>query len=75
MQRSRYCAEAFDEQPVKVSKNRDPRPKELLNFLAAIRCGPFSHSANFSRVHLHPSRGYNEAKEEDRIGMKLSLRL
>ena len=65
MERGRYCAEASDEPPVKVSK-----PQELLNLLAAVRCRPICHSANFSRIHLHSSRSYSEAQEGDGVGMK-----
>ena len=68
MERRSYCAKASDEPPVKVSKS-----EELLNLFAAIRCGPLSHSANFSRVHLHSSRGYDEAQEGDSVGMEHTL--
>ena len=65
MERGSYCAKASDKPPVKVSK-----PKELLNLLVAIRCGPLSHSVNFSWIHLYLSSGYNEAQEEDSVDMK-----
>ena len=65
IERGSYCAEASDEQPVKVSK-----PQELLNLVAAVSCRPSCHSANFGRIHLHSSRSYNEAQEGDGVGMK-----
>ena len=39
MERGSYRAKASDEPPVEVIK-----PKELLNVLAAIRCGPKNRS-------------------------------
>ena len=60
-----YCAKASDEPPVKVSK-----PQELLNSLAVIRR---RYSTYFSRIHLHPSRGYDKAQEGDGVGMKLTF--
>ena len=65
MERSSYCAKASDKPPMKVCKSQ-----ELLNLFAAVWCRPFCHSGNFSRVHLHFSRGYDEAQEQDRFGMK-----
>ena len=65
MERSGYGAEASDKSPIKVSKSQ-----ELLNLLATVRCRPFCYSANLSQVHLYFSRGYNEAQERDRFGMK-----
>ena len=65
---SSYCAKASDKPPVEVSK-----PEELLNFLAAIRRWLLDHSAHFSRIQLHPSRGYDKAQEGDGVGMKLTL--
>jgi len=66
MEGSSYCAEASDKPPVKVSK-----PQELLHFFAAIRHRPLSHSAYFSLIHLHPSRGYDKSQEGDGVGMEL----
>ena len=61
-------AKVPDKSPVKVGK-----PQELLNLFATIRCRPLSHSTDFSWVHLHLSRGYDEAQEGYSVSMKLAL--
>ena len=63
MERNSYCAEAPDKLPVCKSL-------ELLNLFAAVWSRPICHSTHFSRIHLYSSRGYNEAQEQDSIGMK-----
>ena len=68
MERSCYRAEASEKPPVKVSK-----PEELLNLLAAVGGWPLGHSANFSRVHLYTSGGYDEVQERDSVGMEQTL--
>lgn len=68
MKRRSYYAEVSDKPPVQVCK-----AQKQLDLLAVIRYRPLNHSMNFSRVHLYLTRGYDEAQERHRFGMKFAL--